>query len=82
MSITESELLDALAQAVAGNAPEDARTVPEMSAESGVSVTRVRKALHLLNAQGRLNVHRVVRRALDGRAGTVAAYTIAPKSPR
>lgn len=76
VEITQAELLDALATASAE--PEDARTLAELSAETGLSERKTRAALHALNAAQRLVVHRVTRMALDGRNATVPAYTILP----
>jgi predicted transcriptional regulator len=76
VTITQAELLDALA--TASVEPEDARTLAEISAETGVAEKRCRDALHALNAAKRLVVHRVTRIALDGRRATVPAYTILP----
>lgn len=75
--ITQAELLEALATAAHGDAPEDAKTVHELTTPA-ISVRRVRDSLRILQAQGRLQVHRVVRPALDGRASIVPAYTILP----
>lgn len=77
ITITEADILDALV--TASIAPEDARTVPELHRETGVSEKRIRQALAAIQAEGRLAVHRVVRKALDGRAAVVSAYTVAPK---
>lgn len=77
-SVTEAELLDALALACAGDAPDDARTVQEMADASGLHIRRVRAALVTLKAQGRLTAYQVTREALDGRAARVPAYTIRP----
>lgn len=77
IAITQAELLDALAKAAQGNAPEDAKTVHELTTPA-ISVRRVRESLRILQAQGRLQVHRVTRTALDGRAALVPAYTILP----
>lgn len=74
--VTTQDLLDALVTAT--NAPEDARTVRELSDEHGMTERAVRNALRVFQAQGRLTVHRVFRAALDGRNSQVAAYTIAP----
>jgi hypothetical protein len=77
LRITEAEILEALV--TASTAPDDARTVPEMSRETGVSEDRLRRALRAIADEGRLQVHRVVRRAIDGRAAAVAAYTVTPR---
>lgn len=81
VSITESELMEALAAATRGSQPDDARTMLELRAISGVSEKRVRATLVELNAAGRLRVHRVRRTALDGRSAIVPAYTILPPAP-
>ena len=76
MNITESELLDALA--TASTAPEDARTVCEMVAATGHSEDKIRRALKVFHAAGRLVAHRVRRMAIDGRNSQSTAYTILP----
>ena len=76
--ITQSDLLDALAAASTGSAPEDARTLTELAAEAGISKERARKGLHALQLQRRLVVHRVPRLDLAGRAALLPAYTILP----
>lgn len=78
IAITESELLDALAASAHEAGPEHARTIRELSAATNIVERRVRNALRVLQAAGRLQVHRVTRTALDGRAATVPAYTILP----
>lgn len=78
-SITESALLDALAGAVRGSAPADARTVMELMDCSSVGERAVRKALHRLKADGRLVTHSIIRESLDGRKIRLPAYTILPK---
>jgi hypothetical protein len=77
-AISESELLDALAAATREDAPEHARTANELAAESGICIKRVRAALAVVKAQGRLNIYTVSREALDGRLSRVAGYTITP----
>jgi len=76
MHITESELLEALASA--STAPDDARTVQEMVAATGYGEDKIRRALKVFHASGRLVPHRVRRVAIDGRNGIVSAYTILP----
>lgn len=78
LRITEAELLDALAVAARGNAPENARTVPELAEETGMHQNRIRKALHAFKLAGRLLVHPIYREALDGRRAKTTGYTIAP----
>lgn len=77
VTITEGDLLDALVTASA--APEDARTVAEIQQTTGIGEKRLRRAMLALQSDGRLQVHRVVRRSLDGRAVLVPAYTVTPK---
>lgn len=78
MTITQTELLDALAAACASDAPEDARTAQEMADELGLAVPRVRKALKALQRVGRLGMHTVRRTDLSGRPQSLPAYTIRP----
>lgn len=82
IAITEAELYDALAVAAAGSAPEHARTVAQMEAETGWAKWQIQKALRALHAAGRLTCYRVPFVGIDGRHGKVPAYTIAPaKAP-
>lgn len=81
-TITETELLDALAAATAGRGPANARTVTELAAKANVTRIRVSKVLHEMKRAGRLRVHRVTREALDGRQAMVVAYTITPKGAK
>jgi hypothetical protein len=76
--VTEQELLAALAEAIKGTAPEDARTVHQLAAAAGVPTSRIVKTLNALNAEGRVRAHRVPHVAIDGRHTTVPAYTILP----
>lgn len=78
VAITQAELLDALLTATQGAGPDDARTVQELVAESGLPAARVRQALQRLNAAGRLQPHRVRRPDLSGREQWVPAYTVRP----
>lgn len=77
-SITQAELLDALAQAARGHEPEDALTTNEMAEAAGVQTDRIRAALKQVQREGRLTPHKVRRVGIDGRAALVVAYTIAP----
>ena len=81
-TITEAELLDALAASIGGIGPTDALTVSEMEQDTGLSVKMIRRALQQANREGRLVPHRVMRRAMDGRASIVPGYTITPKQKR
>lgn len=80
LSITQAEILEALAAAAysAGDAPEEAKTAKELSAEAGVPHHRVMESLRALHNQGRLVPHRVRRAGIDGRNALVTAYTIRP----
>jgi hypothetical protein len=78
--ITQAELLEALASAVKGTAPEDAKTVQQLAAETNMAVWQVQKALRALHAQKRLQCYRVPFVGIDGRHGKVPAYTILPVS--
>jgi hypothetical protein len=78
LTITEAELLDALAQSVSGTAPENAQTISEMMAATGLGEKRMRRALAALKATGRLQAHSVPRESLDGRPIRVPAFTILP----
>lgn len=78
MSITQAELLDALTVAAQGSEPEDARTVSDLVAEFGMDARRVRAALAVFKASGRLTVHSITREAIDGRKSRLTAFTIRP----
>lgn len=79
VEITEQDIHDALAASVAGNAPENARTLAEIQSMVAVGEKRLRRALGAIQAEGRLVVHKVMRRSLDGRPILVPAYTIIGK---
>lgn len=78
LRITEAEIMDALAAAAQGSAPEDARTIAELADAAGLSIVSTRQALRSLQRAGRLQVHRVRRPAIDGRMANVGAFTILP----
>ena len=82
--ITESELLDALAKASAGQGPEEARTASELckATTPPLSVGRVRRALKVFAEQGRLRAYWVHRIAVDGTPRPTPAYTILPVTKR
>lgn len=75
--ITEGEILDALVRASADH--PDAMTGPEMERATGISTKRLRAALKAFAAEGRLQVHRVIRTNIVGQQVPVPAYTILPK---
>lgn len=76
--ITEAEILDALAAAVAVP-PEEARTADELVEHTGLSLNRVRAALKEYQKLGRLQVHKALRPGIDGRQIYRPAYTITKK---
>lgn len=75
--VTQAEIIAELEQV--GTAPTDARTTQELAEATGFSRAKVQQDLGKLHRAGRLLVHRVVRRKLDGKSQIVPAYTIAPK---
>lgn len=75
--ITEAEILAELVKVSA--APEDAMTMVEIADATGYSRGKVRQDLAKIHRAGRLLVHRVVRRKMDGGSQIVPAYTVAPK---
>ena len=77
IEITQSELLEALTDAVP-SAPSDAMTAVEIMAATGITKDVLRTALRRLHEAGRLAAHRVRRPAIDGRMLAVPAYTILP----
>jgi len=79
LTITESELLDALAASQHSTAPEDARTVEQLRVVTGWGDGKMRRMLKQIQAEGRLTVHQVTRPGLDGRMYARPAYTITPR---
>jgi hypothetical protein len=77
LSINESELLDALAASVCVT-PDEARTAEELVEHTGLTLGKVRKALHLYAKEGRLQVHAKLKPGIDGRQISRPAYTILP----
>ena len=78
-TITESELLDALAGASLGtDGPEGAITVQEIRDNTGLSRPRVLRGLKILQGQGRIQACRVSRVDLAGRNTSVPAYVLLP----
>lgn len=78
VSITENDILEALAAATSGRGPDVARTVPELVETTGLSARHVRSALKLYARQGRLEVYRVMRPRVDGPLAPAPAYTVKP----
>lgn len=75
--ITQAEILEEIIGA--SEAPDDAMTMIEIAEAAKCSRGKVRQHLERLNRAGRLLVHRVVRRKMDGVCQIVPAYTLAPK---
>lgn len=80
IQITESEVQEALAAAITGNAPHEARTLREIVADTGLGQRAVINALRWFQSRGRLQVYSVHRPALDGAMRTAPAYVIRPES--
>ncbi len=79
MKVTTDDLLDALKQALAKPEHGDASTVADIVAATGQHEKRVRDGLRLVMAEGRLEVVKVFRPAIDGRMAKVAGYRIKGK---
>ena len=78
VSVTESELLEAVREAIAGR-PEtgdDAFSVDELSEALSCHPATARKAIKGLMASQRAEAVRVKRRAMDGRLANVVAYRL------
>lgn len=80
VSVTEGDLLVALAAALPKNAtaPENARTIREMAQVTGQSRDVIETIIGRLAMQGRIAVHYVTRPDLTGRMQRRPAYTILP----
>lgn len=78
IGISEAELLDALALAAPGAAPENARTAEELAVAAGVSKDVVRSRIALLHRAGRVVVHTARRPNVLGKLVPKPAYTILP----
>lgn len=79
MAISESEILDAIAQASSEHSgPDGARSVQEMAESFGLSPKRVRAALVVFQKQGRLVVHSGRRLSIDGKMRLTPLYEIRP----
>ncbi len=82
IKITQADLLDALAEATAGNGPDDARTLNELVREHTIPRDRMLGALRAANEQGRLLVHYVYRTTILGNRARVPAYTFRASTKR
>jgi hypothetical protein len=80
ISVTESELLDALASAQ--RVQPDGQTVTEMADATGVDRRKVLNALRVIHKEGRLQVRQAHRLGINGRAQPVPVYTILPKKKK
>lgn len=78
MKISEAELLDALALAAPGQAPENARTCAELAALAGLGDNAIQERIRKLHAQGRVVVHKVYRPNVAGVMVQKPAYTFLP----
>lgn len=84
LSVTESDLLDALqtARHASDEGPTDAHTTEELAMALDVDARLARRQLRALWQQGRIETVRVRRPAMDGRRCVVVAYRlIAPPAP-
>jgi len=78
LTITENELVEALRSAMGSQdeGPTDARTVQEIVNTIGRSERFVRDNVRKLIAEGRAELVRIKRPAIDGRIQSVPAYRI------
>ena len=74
MSITTDDLLAALQAALGQMGDDEAKTVQDFCEQTGWGRTKVTHVLGALARQGKLEVVRVKRPALDGRQCSVPAY--------
>lgn len=76
--LTESELIEAIREAMQPQAPEDngARTTEEIVRALDVSEKKVRLALHRLKSEGRLEIFDVRRQVLDDTWRWKKAYRV------
>lgn len=81
MTITEAELLDALAAAVP-KGPQNALTLKELSQRTRLDERKVRVALQQFAAAGRLQRHKIQRERLNGTPMTYIGFTILPAKKR
>jgi DNA-binding transcriptional regulator YhcF (GntR family) len=78
ITVTASELMDAIASAGKYAGDANAQTIRELVAATGIHRHAVMAALQGLQKAGRLQTHRVKRTGIDGVARTLPAYTILP----
>jgi hypothetical protein len=78
-TISEAELLEALASSLHSKGPDEAETALGISDRTGFSYKAVRKALAILAGQGRLRRHTILKETLDGRTTPVIGFTVVPE---
>jgi len=78
-TITQDEILDALASAFTSDAPENAKTAQELAEEAGKSLNSIRRGLQIFQRAGRLRAYRVKRPAIDGTSRPTTAYVVLAK---
>ena len=72
-SITESELVEELRQALENAGPDDAMTTKELADTLGISAIAVRAQLPAMLASGQYEIVRVIRKRWDGIVTRVSA---------
>lgn len=82
VSITRTEIIEALERAFTSEAPSGAKTVQELANETGKSINDVRRSLQTFQQAGRLRAYRVKRLAIDGMHRPTNAYVIVPERKR
>lgn len=78
IAVTESELVEALRQAAQPGSPDvaGALTVVEMAARTGRGEKYVRDNIRKLMSEGRAEMVRIPRAAIDGRMQNLPAYRL------
>lgn len=76
MKVTESDLLQALRDALQKPGDGEGQTVSDLSLSMNCSEEKVRRALRELHRQGRLSVASVRRPSIDGRMFSIPAYQV------
>lgn len=78
-NITQSEILEALQQALGGTGPEDpasAVTVAQLCASTGFGRSKIRNDLRALYDAGKVEVVHIRGKMMDGRACMTPAYRL------
>lgn len=77
LSISETEILDALREAFSTeDDPDGAHTTEELAAATGISRARIKVALRDLIRAGKAETVRVRRTSIDGRTMPVPGYRV------